>query len=234
LSDVHLRAHALFCIHWTSSLLTPLALSSEAARADAPVVAPAVPATRLVVALRLGVEPAFGRAEQDEVVQDADMARTSPWLLPIGLSVLAQRRSGLELGGGLELAPGISHQLPSVQYDSRPAGHGRALAIRTSAEAAYHFRPAARVDPWLGAGIGAEVLRYTASVGEDCWSNGDCYRTKNVRARYMALPELSVSVGVDFGSDNLRIGLMLRLGTSPFYRVRRSYTMDDPEYGSER
>jgi hypothetical protein len=195
------------------------------ARADDPPALPAPPPPRLVLAVRLGLEAAFGNPEQPEII-GADMADYAPLTVPVALSALAQFRSGFELGGGVAIAPGFER---AATETPRADGRARALVVRTGLELARHFRPNARFDPWLGAGLSAEILRYTASVGQVCASNGDCYRVVGVSTRYWALPEVSVSLGLDYGSDPWRVGPVLRLGGGAFARVHRSYTFDDPE-----
>lgn len=203
-----------------------LALVLPTARADDPPALPAPPGPRLVLAMRLGLEAAFGEPQQSGL-GDADVADYTPLTMPIALSALAQYRSGFELGGGVAIAPGFEH--PAGDAPGADASSARALVVRTGVELARHFRPNASFDPWIGAGLSAQLLRYAASVGQVCSSNGDCYRVVDVRARYLAMPELSVALGLDYGGDRWRVGPVLRVGGAAFARVRRSYTFDDPE-----
>jgi len=67
--------------------------------------------------------------------------------------------------------------------------------IRTGAQAHFHLRPEASVDPWLGAGLGYEVATLTANGSENSASRANG-----------GFEFFHAEFGIDFPTDRFRFG----------------------------
>ena len=131
-------------------------LASAPARADAP-----PPAHRwFQLAMRTGVAIPFGDVNTTTKMSDA-MTVQVPFLLDVGIKPFYPLFIGVYLGAAVGGAAGVvEQQCTSVGLSCT------GLGFRAGLQAQYHFLPAARVNPWVGYGIGYELGGLNGSNGD--------------------------------------------------------------------
>lgn len=124
-------------------LLVALLAAPAAARPGAP------DESGVILGLRAGYGVPFGEVEQDsEAVREVVDAKVPLWL-ELGYR-FNRRVQGMLF---FELAPA------SVSSERCAAGGCDAYHFRFGVAVQLHLAPGARLDPWVGAGVGMEVLR---------------------------------------------------------------------------
>lgn len=145
-----------------ASLVIALALLPPAeARADEP-----PPAHRwFQLAMRTGAAIPFGDVNANVKMSDA-LTVQLPFLLDVGVKPITQVFIGLYLGAAVGGAAGIvEQQCGAVGLSCTGLGFRGGLQVQ------YNFLPAARVNPWLGYGIGYEIGGSNGSNGDRSISN---------------------------------------------------------------
>jgi hypothetical protein len=90
-----------------------------------------------------------------------------------------------------------------------------------------HYNSGGAIDPWIGGGLGIEVM--TVKVPVDYYSFYNEYYSYN----YTAIPELTVQGGLDFGGENFGIGPYLSAGVGAYTSGNRSYSCDGCDSSDE-
>lgn len=109
-----------------------------------------------VLGLRLGYGFAFGRTSGDS--SGVDLGKALDGALPVELTVAYRSLPWIELGLTGSLGPLRVGAVPGTFCDGSPTRRCGGWDARVAFAAQIHFRPAARLDPWLGLGFGYEVL----------------------------------------------------------------------------
>jgi hypothetical protein len=132
-----------------------------------------------VLALRpVGAGLAVGSVAEDSSLSDLTVAIIPVWL-DVGYMVTPDVMLGIY--GQVALASG-GHEWTGSGSD-----------IRFGAQAQYHVSPAGTIDPWLGLGMGHEILSTTAATGVDATATVQGIEFANLQAG------LDVKLGSAFG-----------------------------------
>jgi opacity protein-like surface antigen len=163
--------------------------SAEAADRPAPEIAAAAPGSSgMRVALRSGFAVPLGEA----FAASGSLSSTIAGYVPLRLDV------GYRLARHFYV--GLAGQLAAIMSTGCPSGASCSGSnVRYGVMVAYHLLPSHRVDPWIGAGMGFEMLDVSRTVAGS---------RVDISARGLEL--LDVELGVDLQTTRaLRIGPVL-------------------------
>jgi hypothetical protein len=161
------------------------ARAAEAEPAERRVAAPPADAARpaktgFQAHFRSGVSIPAGRASGDP---GDTLARRYAWQIPVAVDLGAKVTRSVFVGSYLQLGFGAEGSDAAVEAlcddDDRDFENDiscNAVSVRLGLEAQYHFEPAARMNPWLGYGIGFEAgiqsIRDTTGYRENNTASG--------------------------------------------------------------
>jgi outer membrane protein W len=98
------------------------------------------------------------------------------------------------------------------------AWSGSGTNLRFGVQGQYHVSPAEAINPWLGLGVGYEILKMNSSIGGD------------VSAEVKGMEFANLQAGLDF-----RVGSSIALGPFASFSVGQhsSASTSDPYFGSQ-
>ncbi|MDC0711244.1 hypothetical protein POL68_22430 [Stigmatella sp. ncwal1] len=108
--------------------------------------------------LRAGVGLPFGKTTGEGRGDSGKLSNTFSALIPLQLDVGYFINSHLYVGGSFQYGLGL------LAEDCGEGASCSASVMRFGANVDYHFAPLAKVDPWVGLGIGYELLSFSASA----------------------------------------------------------------------
>lgn len=142
--------------------------------------------------------------------------------VPLGLDFRVLSQSGLALGLYLQFAPGFSGKGNDCESCTSYGG-------RIGFEVGQHFAPTSLVDPWVMAGIGYEFTTMSEDTEVVAMTDAGTFAlldgTHSLTTS--SLPELMLQVGLDFGSERLRIGPYAFASWGRYGTVTEEVTCDD-------
>jgi opacity protein-like surface antigen len=196
------RLNMLLCAAWVAAVM---ASSQGAAAADSEPEAPSPPpradepsASGLRIGLRTGMALPVG----DAFVSSGPLTDTIRAYVPLRLDLGYRIARHFYVGADVQLAALVPNNCPSGASCS---GHD----IRFGALVAYHLLPSEKVDPWIAAGMGFEMLNISRSSGG-----------ANVDFSARGLELLDVELGADIRPNaSLRLGPVLSSSIGRFARV---------------
>lgn len=162
-------------------------------------------------------------APSGNMIKGIELSDAITSAIPLGLDFRVLSQSGLALGLYLQFAPGFSGQ--GNDCDSC-ASYGGRIGLQVG----QHFAPTSLVDPWLMAGVGyefvtmsedTEVLAVTDAGGLALLDGTRSLTTSS-------LPELMLQVGLDFGTERLRVGPYAFASWGRYGKLTEEVTCDDP------
>jgi hypothetical protein len=138
-----------------------LLFAAADARADEP-----PPAHRwFQLAMRTGAAIPFGDVNKATKMSDA-LTVQLPFIIDVGVKPFASLFIGVYLGAAIGGAAGV------VEQQCNGVGLGcTGLGFRGGVQVQYNFRPAARINPWIGYGIGYELGGSNGASGDRSVSN---------------------------------------------------------------
>jgi hypothetical protein len=144
-----------------ASLGFAVLLAPALARADEP-----PPAHRwFQLAMRTGAAIPFGDVNKATKMSDA-LTVQLPFIVDVGVKPLAPLFIGVYLGAAVGGAAGVvEQQCNGVGLSCTGVGFRGGLSVQ------YNFLPAARINPWIGYGIGYEIGGSNGSSGDRSVSN---------------------------------------------------------------
>jgi hypothetical protein len=198
-------------------LLSAVAWTAQA-QSSAPSGAKAPPAARegFQLGIRPNVQvplgPAFG---------DVDLSQLSTALVGVDVDIGWKVIPNLFLGGRTSVGiGGVGDANDLICLDDRAT----CIAVRVGlgAEVQYHFRPSARMNPWIGYGFGLDVLTLNRSA-----------RTASVKSSFIGFDFAHLSGGLDWRlSRGFGIGLFVDFAMGMYFE--ESLTIDDGRDRSAR
>ena len=177
----HLRL-ALFGLAVSSTLIASNAFAEEASSG-----------TGVQVGLRLGYALPMG-----ESVKDSKMSDGLKSAIPIQVDVGYRVIPALVIGGFFSYAP---LQLKDGDQGCPSGADCSNSQLRFGVQAHYHLMPTEKFDPWLGAGIGYELVNSKATKGsvESSFSYGGFeFLNLQAGADYKVMPKLGIGPYLSF------------------------------------
>lgn len=177
----HLRL-ALFGLALSSTLIVSNAFAEEAASG-----------TGVQVGVRLGYSLPMG-----ESVKDSKMSDGLKSAIPIQLDVGYRVMPALVVGGFFSYAP---LQLKDGEQGCPSGADCSNYQMRFGVQGHYHLMPTEKLDPWLGAGIGYEMVGSKASKGsvESSFTYGGLeFLSLQAGADYKVMPKLGIGPYLNF------------------------------------